>query len=332
MSEIIVTRTPLRISFAGGGTDFAEFYREHGGAVLSVAINKYVYVTIKTHSPLFSEPIRLNYSETEMVESVGAIRNDIARECLRLLNITPPIYISTVADLPASSGLGSSSSFAVGLLKALHRMMGETVSAGQLAHEACKVEIDVLGKPIGVQDQYAAAFGGLNFLEFKTNGDVAVTALTLSLGDTQILFDHIMVFWTGITRSSSAILSEQKERTDQAVNHDLLKRMRDQAYELHDCLKSGLDLARIGAIMDRGWRLKRGLASTITNNALDGWYRQGMDAGALGGKLSGAGGGGFLLFVVAPDKRAAVAAALADLPQVELDWDPKGAAVLYPSR
>src|SRR5215204_4405554 len=167
---VIVTRTPLRVSFAGGGTDLPEFYRFDDGAVFSTAIDKYVYVTVKRHSELFYEPIRINYSKTEQVNELSEIENGIARECLRLLEIEPPIYISTVADAPASSGLGGSSSFAVGLLNALHAYRGERVSAGQLADEACHIEIKVLGEPIGKQDQYAAAFGGLNFLRFHGDG------------------------------------------------------------------------------------------------------------------------------------------------------------------
>src|ERR671926_26814 len=163
---VIMTRTPLRVSFAGGGTDLADFYEREPGAVFSTAINKYIYVTVKRHGRIFNESIRLNYSKSEQVLRIDDIENDIARECLRFLEIEPPVYISTVADLPASTGLGGSSSFAVGLLNALHAFRGERVSAGQLAEEACHIEIDVLRQPIGKQDQYAAAFGGLNFFSF----------------------------------------------------------------------------------------------------------------------------------------------------------------------
>ncbi|MGH2587584.1 MAG: GHMP kinase, partial [Dehalococcoidia bacterium] len=171
---LVVTRTPLRVSFAGGGTDLPDFYERDYGAVFSTTITKYVYVTVKPHSEFFYEPIRINYSRTEQVNRVDEIENDIARECLRLLEIEPPIYISTVADLPASSGLGGSSAFAVGLLHALHTYRGERVSPAQLAEEACHIEIDVLKQPIGNQDQYAAAFGGLNYLRFNADGGVAV--------------------------------------------------------------------------------------------------------------------------------------------------------------
>src|SRR5918995_3919606 len=173
--KYVLTRTPLRVSFAGGGTDLAAFYEmSEYGAVLSTAIDKYIYVTVKRHSDVFNEPIRVNYSRSEEVHRVEEIRNNIARECIRFLEIEPPIYISTVGDLPASTGLGGSSSFAVGLLNALHAFRGERTSAGQLAEEACHIEIDVLKQPIGKQDQYAAAFGGLNFFSFKRGGVVTV--------------------------------------------------------------------------------------------------------------------------------------------------------------
>ena len=164
--RFVTTITPQRISFAGGGTDFPDFYLKNGGAVVSATIDKFVYVTVKRHSELFREKYRLSYSQTEHVDEIDSIENDIARECLRFLNVDPPLFISTTSDLPVSSGLGSSSSFAVGLLLALHNLRGESVTAGQLAEEACHIEIEVLGKPIGKQDQYAAAFGGLNFYEF----------------------------------------------------------------------------------------------------------------------------------------------------------------------
>src|SRR6266540_1389248 len=181
--EFVLTRTPLRVSFAGGGTDLAAFYESQYGAVVSTAINKYIYVTVKRHGAIFNEPIRLNYSKSEQVNRIDEIENNIARECLRFLEIDPPIYVSTVADLPASTGLGGSSSFAVGLLNALHAYRGERVSAGQLAEEASYIEIEVLNEPIGKQDQYAAAFGGLNVFCFKSGGDVTVEPVRVTNGN-----------------------------------------------------------------------------------------------------------------------------------------------------
>src|ERR671924_95452 len=202
---LVITRTPLRISFAGGGTDLSDFYKCEHGAVFSTAIDKYIYVTVKRHGGVFNEAIRLNYSKSEQVNRISEIENDIARECLRFLEIEPPSYVSTVADLPASTGLGGSSSFAVGLLNALHAFRGERVSAGQLAEEACHIEIDVLKEPIGKQDQYAAAFGGLNLLRFKPGGDVTVEPVRLRNGVLTALFGQVMMFWTGHQRETSSV-------------------------------------------------------------------------------------------------------------------------------
>ncbi len=209
----IISRTPLRVSFAGGGTDLPVFFEREEGAVLSTAIDSYVYVTVKPHSELFFEPIRLNYSISEQVESVGEIQNNIARACLELLGVEPPIYISVVGDVPASTGLGGSSAFAVGLLNALHALQGKRVSPGQLAEEACHVEIDVLGEPIGKQDQYAAAYGGMNLFTFREGGRVTAQHQRVWRNHLDPLFDSMMMFWTGHQRDASGVLEEQKRNT-----------------------------------------------------------------------------------------------------------------------
>lgn len=326
---LIVTRTPLRVSFAGGGTDLAEFYERDFGAVLSTAIASYIYVTVKAHSPLFNEPIRVNYSKSEEVERIDEIENDIARECLRFMEVEPPIYISTVGDHPASTGLGGSSAFAVGLLNALHAYKGERVSAGQLAEEASHIEIDVLEQPIGKQDQYASAFGGLNFFRFNPGGAVTVEPLRPAKGMLKQLFDHMMMFWTGHQRHASAVLEEQRANTDRKL--ESLIEMRDQARDLQELLSNGpIDPARIGKILDQGWQLKRQLASTITNPQIDDWYGRAMDAGASGGKLCGAGGGGCILFIVEPERRVQVRDALSDLLEVPASYEVHGSRVLLP--
>jgi D-glycero-alpha-D-manno-heptose-7-phosphate kinase len=328
-SRMIVTRTPLRVSFAGGGTDLPEFFERAGGAVLSTAIKRYVYVTVKRHSELFFEPIRINYSKSEQVEHVDEVQNHIARECLRLLEIEPPIYISTVGDVPASTGLGGSSSFAVGLLNALHAYRGERVSAGQLAEEACHVEIDVLAEPIGKQDQYAAAYGGLNLFHFKPGGGVTVEHLGLANGVLAELFDSMLMFWTGHQRDASSVLTEQKRNT--AAKLDFLARMRDQAADLHARLRDGsLDVRGFGRALDDGWRLKRDLASSISTGQIDRWYDAAIAAGALGGKLCGAGGGGFLLFIVAPARHGAVREALTELTEMAIEPESHGSQVVLP--
>ena len=324
---IVVTRTPVRVSFAGGGTDLKDFYQETYGAVLSTAIDKYIYVTVKRHGPLFLENYRLNYSETEHVNQLGEIRNDIIRECLRLLAVDPPIYISTVADLPALSGLGSSSSFAVGLLNALHVLLGDRISAGQLAEEAAHVEIDLLDRPIGKQDHYAAAFGGLNYFQFLLDGRVTVEPQHLYDGRLESLFSHLLLFWTGIVRDSSSVLTEQKMNTA-SKKADLVE-MRDHARQLCTIMQNGFSPEAFGEILDTSWHLKRRLASGITTDPIDAWYRRAMEAGASGGKLCGAGGGGFLLFVAAPELQADVQQGVRDITQVPIGYEAHGSTVLF---
>ena len=326
--RLIVTRTPLRVSFAGGGTDLAAFYDNSDyGAVLSTAINKYIYVTVKRHGEVFDESIRLNYYNSEKVQRIDEIENNIVRECLRFLEIEPPIYISTIGDLPYASGLGGSSSFAVGLLNALHAYRGERVSAGQLAEEAAHIEIDVLKQPIGKQDQYAAAFGGLNLFCFKPGGGVTVEPQPLANGVLSDLFDQILMFWTGHQRDSSSVLTEQKANTPKKM--ESLIKMREHAYQLQAFLGNGrYDLQAVGSVLNESWQLKRQLASTITTDQIDTWYRRARQAGALGGKLCGAGGGGFLLFIVPPERQESVRRALPDLREVSVGPEAHGSHVL----
>jgi len=327
-SSLIVTRTPLRVSLAGGGTDLPAFFRQQYGAVLSTAIDKYVYVTLKRHDAMFGAPIRLNYSETEEARSIDEVRNEIARECFRLLEIAPPIYMSTVADIPAASGLGSSSAFAVGLLNALHAYRGEHVSAAQLAEEAAHVEINVLGRPIGKQDHYAAAFGGFNFFRFLPTGSVSVEPQHFITGGLERIFSHVLMFWTGITRNAAEVLREQSGNTEAKKTELLL--MREHAHQLHYLLGNGYQPEQVGRVMDACWRLKRNLAASISNEQVDGWYQQAMSAGAWGGKLCGAGGGGFLLFLVPEDRQEAVREVLSGLPEIFIRHEPQGSRVLMP--
>jgi D-glycero-alpha-D-manno-heptose-7-phosphate kinase len=324
---MVVTQTPMRISFAGGGTDLPDFYDVETGAVLSATVDKYVYVTVKRHSALFNEPIRLNYSRTEQVNAIDEIENDIARECLRFLGFEPPIYVSTVGDMPASSGMGGSSAFAVGLLNALHALRGERVSAGQLADEACYIEMQVLKEPIGKQDQYAAAFGGLNLFRFEPGGMVTVEPQRAMNGAVTDLFSNIMMFWTGHQRPASSVLTEQKTNTMSRL--DVLRRMRDDAYELRSLFSGAtIDLEGFGRALHKNWELKRSLASKISNDGINAWYDRAMGAGAEGGKLCGAGGGGFLMFVVKPENRERVRQALSDLACISLDYEVHGSRVI----
>lgn len=325
--KLVVTRTPLRVSFAGGGTDLAAFYDHGYGAVLSTAIDRYIYVTVKRHGEVFNERVRVSYSKSESVQAIDEVENNIARECLRFLDIAPPIYISTVGDLPASTGLGGSSSFAVGLLNALHAFRGERVPAGQLAEEASSIEIDVLKEPIGKQDQYAAAFGGLNYFCFKAGGGVTVEPQRMANGALARLFDHLMMFWTGHQRDTGAVLTEQRAKTLEMM--DSLLKMREQATQLQAVLRRHpCDMPEFGRILDEGWRLKRGLASLITTNDIDAWYQRARDAGAYGGKLCGAGGGGFLLFVVPDERKDTVRRALSPLKEVAIGAEAHGSQIL----
>ncbi len=328
-STLIVTRTPLRVSFVGGGTDLPAFFEEEWGAVLSMAINRYVYVSVKRHSELFFEPIRVTYSKSEEVDRIDQLENRIARECLRFLDIDPPIYISTVGDVPASTGLGGSSAFAVGLLNALHAYRGERVSAGQLAEEASHVEIEVLGEPIGKQDQYAAAYGGLNLFCFKPNGGVTVEQVNLSNGRLRELLGGLLMFWTGHQRDASGVLEEQQRKTP--MNLATLRLMRGQARALHETLGDGVaNVDVFGRALHEGWTLKRGLASSITNDQIDHWYEKARAAGAIGGKLCGAGGGGFLMFVALPDRHQAIRDALSDLVELPVGYESQGSQIVVP--
>jgi len=324
--KFITTRTPLRVSFAGGGTDLPEFYEKGYGAVFSTAIDKHLYVTVKPLSPIYGTNYRLNYSQSEQADCIDDIENAIARECLRLVDVEPPIYIGTVADLPAFSGLGSSSSFAVGLLHALHAYRGERISSGHIAEEAAHVEIEVLKRPMGKQDHFAAAFGGLNYIRFRNDGGVSIEPQNIDAGKVAKLFDNVLLFWTGLHRDSSEVLCEQRQNVDDRT--DELEAMRDQAMSLRDVVSNGFCIKQFGTLLDEGWALKQKLASSITNDRISGWYRRAKEAGAIGGKLCGAGGGGFLLFVAEQDRHDHIRDALSDLTGVDIGYEPQGSSVL----
>jgi D-glycero-alpha-D-manno-heptose-7-phosphate kinase len=329
MGMLVVTRTPLRVSFFGGGTDMPDYYRRGYGAVVSTTINKYVYVTVKPHGALFDELFRLNYSKTEQAAAVEEIENDIAREAIRFCDVGSPLYISTVGDVPASSGLGSSSSFAVGLLHAFHTMNGRRVTPGELAASACRVEIDILGKPIGKQDQFAAAYGGLNHIRFDATERVSITPISLSAEKLGLLFSSLLLFWTGIARRAEDVLADQKARTSANVGLlDAMRDMADQACELLD--EQELSVSNFGELLHEAWQLKQSLSRHIAVDRISRWYRRGIEAGAHGGKLCGAGGGGFLLFCAPPERHPAIVAALSELKPVDLAYDPLGTRLLFP--
>jgi D-glycero-alpha-D-manno-heptose-7-phosphate kinase len=324
---IVTTRTPLRLSFNGGGTDLPAFYEREDGAVLSSAIDQYLYVTVKRHNRLFLENYRLNYSDTEHVDQLDDIKNSIARECLRFIGVEPPIYISTIADLPGSTGLGSSASFTVGLLNALHTFAQARVSAAQLAEEACHIEMEVLKKPIGKQDQYAAAFGGFNQFFFQQNGKVIISAKHLPGKQIERFFDSLLLFWTGISRSAETILKKQQENTEKKF--ESLRQMKNLSFQLATSIEKAIDLQEFGAMLSAGWNLKRELTDSISSSQIDAWYGKALQSGAYGGKLCGAGGGGFLLFVVPEAKQAEVREALSELTCLPVRYESKGSQVVY---
>lgn len=325
----VSTITPQRISFFGGGTDIPSFYKFKDGEVISSAINQYVYVTIKRHSPLFKEQYRLSYSITEHVNSLEAIENSIARECLRLVPINPPLYISTAADLPASSGLGSSSSFAVGLLNALHLMRGERVSPAQLAEEACRIEIDILGNPIGKQDQYAAAFGGLNHFVFKSNGRVEIDHLVLEENLIETIFENSLLIWSETQRSASAILSKQAKKIEKKSKdyQSLIDHVR--ACKLLLLNSSKFSMKKFGSLLEESWQIKKGLERSITNKNINSTHEKIIKIGGFGGKLSGAGGGGFLYEIIPKEKHNALFNSFGNKKLINISFEPLGSRILY---
>lgn len=321
---MIITQTPLRISFLGGGTDFPDFYKKYGGGVVTTALDKYVYCIVKER---FDKDIYVNYSVKEIVSSVDELKHELVREAMKKVGVTEGIEISFQSDIPSSgSGLGSSSSVTVGVLNALYQYVGKSVDSERLAKEACEIEIGALGKPIGVQDQYIAAFGGVRFLKFETNGDVLVETVGLTDEGWDDLRKFMMVFFTGRTRQASSILSEQKENIDK--KNDVLQQMAHQAYEGRRLLETG-DFEGLGTLLDEGWKLKKSLASKISDGEIDRMYDAAKAAGAWGGKISGAGGGGFLTLLVPGERRAGVRKALAGWREFPMGLSRDGSKVIF---
>jgi D-glycero-alpha-D-manno-heptose-7-phosphate kinase len=291
--QSVLTLAPLRISFLGGGTDLPDFYNVHTGKVVSAAINKYVYVHIKRHDPLFQERYRISYSQIEYADSRDQIQNGIARACLELLNIDEPLQISTSADIPASSGLGSSSSFAVALLLGLHELLGQSPGAAQLAEEAAHVEIEMLKEPIGKQDQYSAAFGGLSQYIFEKDERVTIKSLPLSDETIKRFFGNSLLIWTEESRSASAVLEDQRLNMDSNVKGLLeLTRLADEFAEA--LVAPLLDFSQLGSLIKQGWYLKQNFSTLISTTQSKKIFTLLESNKSLGYKLLGAGGGGFV--------------------------------------
>ena len=321
---MIVVRTPLRISFLGGGTDFPDYYRNHGGLVLSTAIDKYIYVIVKQR---FDNMIYVNYSRKEIVENVDEIQHELVREAMQITGVKRGVEITTLADVPSSgTGLGSSSTVTVGLLQALYSYSGKLVTAETLARNACEIEIGRCKKPIGMQDQYIAAYGGFREISFEKDDVVTVSKLGLNDELIRRLNRNMMLFYTNVTRSSESILVEQRENISE--REDSLAGLRELAAQARDCLKNG-DLSEFGNMLHNGWELKRGLASGVSNHQLDDLYNASRKAGAIGGKIAGAGGGGFLLLYAPLAAQDDVRNALSNLRELPFLFERDGSRVVF---
>ncbi len=323
---MIITRTPFRISFVGGGSDLEAFYAKSEGAVLSTSIDKYMYIS--SHKFFFPGQIRVKYSETETVNHLDELKHPLLRETMRKTGVTGGLEVSSIADIPAGTGMGSSSSFTVGLLHCLYAHKRQYVTHEQLAREACEIEINILGEPIGKQDQYAAAFGGLNVIRFKADGTVVVEPLYIDPEKYNALQQNLVMFYTGNQRKASDILAEQKRNISAEDKFLLLKSMVRLVFDLREVLFSG-SLADVGKILHENWILKQKLASQISNTSIDEIYRAGLEGGATGGKLLGAGGGGFMLFYCEPGKQARLAEKLRHLERFDFGFDREGSKLIY---
>jgi D-glycero-alpha-D-manno-heptose-7-phosphate kinase len=324
---MIISKTPLRMSFVGGGSDLPVFYRKFGGAVVSTAINKFVYVTVNKK---FDDRIRVSYSKTEEARTVDRIKHPLVREAMKMLGISGGVEITSIADIPAKgSGLGSSSSFTVGLLHALHAYACRYASAEQLARESCEIEIDRCREPIGRQDQFAAAFGGFNFIEFYPDDSVSIEPIICKRETLQQLDDNTVVFYTGITRSASALLKTQQQVVaSEGAKQKVMRKMVELAHQLKAELQKN-NLQAFGEIVHENWQLKRSLTSAVSTSAIDDWYAAGRKAGAVGGKLLGAGSGGFMMFYAPKERHDAITRALKGLRRMDFQFEPQGSKIIF---
>ena len=321
---MIIVQTPLRVSFFGGGTDLPTYYLSEGGCVLTSSIDKYIYVTIKER---FDKLLRIGWTRTEMVDSVNEIQHELIREALKVTGITSGVEITTMGDIPsAGSGLGSSSTVTVGALHAMYAYQGNLVTADVLAREACEIEIGRLGKPIGIQDQYIVAYGGLRFIEFKTSGEVVNHKVHIDLSTRRKLNENLLLFYTGIGRKADVILGEQKNNINNRLNN--LRTLKQMAVTARQELEAG-NVDSIGLLLHESWQLKKQLASQISNGLIDDIYTASLKAGALGGKITGAGGGGFLLLYCPHEHQEKVRKALSNLQELPFLMDESGSKVIF---
>lgn len=324
---MIISKTPLRISFVGGGSDIESYYSKSGGAVISTAIDKYVYITVNKK---FDNHIRVSYSKTEEVNNVEEIDHKLVREVLKFHKIKGGVEITSIADIPSrGTGMGSSSSFSVGLLHCLYAYKNKYVSAEKLAEDASYIEIKKCKDPIGKQDQYNAAFGGFNYIKFNTDGSVNVEPLILKRTTRDILRKSLLLFYTGMTRSASGILKEQVKNISVSVEKRMmLEKMVGYAHTLKADLQEN-NLDTFGEILHHNWILKKGLAENVSNPKIDKWYETALNNGAIGGKLLGAGGGGFLLFFAPKSKHRKIISELKELRPIPFDFDTEGSKIIF---
>ena len=323
---MIISRTPFRISFLGRGSGLPSFYKKSNGAVLSTTINKYMYMSVH---PFFNrKQIQLKYSKTELCNCLEEISHPIFRETLKHLDLKEGLEIVSSADIPSGTGLGSSSSFTVGLLNSLYSYKGEYVSKGRLASEACMIEIEKLGEPIGKQDQHASAFGGMNTIGFNKDGSVNVNPLSLKQSVVNKLEENLLLFYTKINRKASDILKQQGEDIKSDKKFEVQKKMVDLVWEARDTLSSG-NLKSFGELLNKGWLLKKSLTNKISNPVIDKYYKIALENGAVGGKLLGAGGGGFLLLYCEKKDQEGLRKALSDLYELKFSFDWQGSNIIY---
>jgi D-glycero-alpha-D-manno-heptose-7-phosphate kinase len=324
---MIISRTPLRISFMGGGSDLPAFYQQEPGTVISTAINKYIYITVNKK---FDRQIRASYSVTEIVDHLGELKHELIRECLRLTGVHEGIEIASISDIPsAGTGMGSSSSYTVGLLNALHAYQGLHAGAERLAREACEIEMDICRKPIGKQDQYIAAYGGLQCTCFHPDGSVFVDPIVCASATKAELQRRLLLLYTGVTRSANPILEQQQSNTLASREaRSALRTMVQMAQTMRGALcANGLD--NFGEMLHESWLLKRSLAPGISTDCIDGWYERARKCGAIGGKILGAGGGGFLMLYAHPEDHAAIVAAIPELVPIPFRFEPQGSKIIY---
>ncbi|MDG6964956.1 MAG: galactokinase [Nitrososphaerota archaeon] len=324
---MIITRTPFRLSLGGGGTDLPSYYTQRGGFFVSGAVDKYVHVAV---NPRFEQDsIRVSYSKTEIVDDASKLEHPLVREGLDVVGIKKGIEIVSVADAPAATGLGSSGSFCVGLLRALHAYLQEEASSQFVAEEACNIAMNRLKEPSGKQDEYVAACGGIKSYEIDVDGEVRVQPLKLTINNLAELEANILMFYTGITRSSSSVLSKQKTAIEKDGATAKMDRIKEIGYKVRDALASG-NLTRFGELLDEHWKVKRGIVSAMSNDKIDHWYKVAKENGALGAKLGGAGGGGFLM-LYSENGRSKLRAAMAKEGLVEhrFHFEPEGSKIIY---